>query len=204
MGIGARILKEEFLNNHEDIKKKILQERKYISIPDFIKYYEIEYNGKTYKGYGLEDKNGSIHLRQLDSQVKEICLGPSTYSKIVFESKYKPIEKTCYVVEGMMDAIALVQHKIPVEQPILVLNGVMNADKIKDEIKKYDRVVIMTDTDKAGREAAQRIIAATTNRQDVFVAVSYGEGNKDPDEMYRTGQAVKLVQVRKKVREEER
>jgi len=159
----------------------IFLERGYRMLPDWLQYFTVETNGKQYTGIGTQDVKGSIHLRFLstNTDLKEICFGPSSYTHI----KQTQRPNTVYIVEGIYDALALwnfgVQH-----DDIIILNGVGNAHQPLPALKDYKTVIIATDRDKAGQQAAKILFESLTKGQKAFRLVTKA---KDPDEDFRNG-----------------
>jgi len=90
----------EDIQNHPEIVKYILDNRKYEYIPNFVKYIEAIYWNNTYKGYGTIDSAGNPHIRVPGSKVKEYVLGGSTYTLI--KNPNKKSNDIVIVVEGIM------------------------------------------------------------------------------------------------------
>lgn len=174
LDVEAKPAKEVF-----EVVQYIQKERGYTELPDWLNYYKVEKDGKTYTGYGTQDVKGSVHLRFLgDASLKECCLGTSSYTHIKQGNS-----STCYIVEGIHDAIALWSYGVR-QDDILILNGVGNVRQAIPEVLGFKQVVIATDMDKAGQETAQIIAKSLKPQQKVFRLVTKA---KDVDEEWRSG-----------------
>jgi len=153
--------------------------RGYTELPEWLNYYKVEKDGKTYTGYGTQAVNGSLHLRFLGTaSFKELCIGNSSYTHIKQGNT-----GTCYIVEGIWDAVALWNYGVKADD-IIILNGVGNIKQALNTINYYREVIIATDMDKAGEEAAQLIAQSLKPRQKVFRLKTV---TKDVDEEWRSG-----------------
>lgn len=83
----------------------------------------------------------------------------------------------------MHDAIALWSYGVK-QDDILILNGVGNAKQVLNTISSYREIIIATDMDKAGQEAAQLIAKSLKPQQKVFRLKTV---TKDVDEEWRSG-----------------
>jgi len=155
------------------------QNRGYESIPNWLQWFVVLKNGKTYRGYGTQAVNGSIHLRFLgDASFKELCVGSSSYTHIKQGNT-----GTVYVCEGVHDAIALWSYGVK-NDDIVILNGVGNAKQVLNAIANYREIIIATDMDKAGQEATQLIAQNLRPNQKAFRLKTV---TKDVDEEWRSG-----------------
>jgi len=157
------------------------QNRGYESIPNWLQWFVVFVvkNGKTYRGYGTQAVNGSIHLRFLSTaSIKELCIGSSAPTLITQGNS-----NTCYIVEGVHDAIALWNYGVKTDD-IVILNGVGNARQAIPEVLGFKQVVIATDNDKAGQETAVEIVKHCSPKQKIWRLKTVA---KDPDEEWRSG-----------------
>jgi len=162
-----------------EVVQYIQKERGYTELPDWLNYYKVEKDGKTYTGYGTQAVNGSLHLRFLGTaSFKELCIGSSSYTHIKQGNS-----STCYIVEGVHDAIALWSYGVK-QDDILILNGVGNAKQVLNTISNYREIIIATDNDKVGQEAAQLIAQNLKPNQKAFRLKTV---TKDVDEEWRSG-----------------
>jgi len=162
-----------------EVVQYIQKERGYTELPDWLNYYKVEKDGKTYTGYGTTATNGSIHLRFLgNASFKELCIGNSSFTHIKQGST-----GTVYIVEGIHDALALWSYGVR-QDDILILNGVGNTKQVLNAIANYREVIIATDMDKAGEETAQIIAKSLKPNQKAFRLVTNA---KDVDEEWRSG-----------------
>jgi len=153
--------------------------RGYKTVPDWLNYYKVEKDGKVYTGYGTTATNGSIHLRFLgNASFKELCIGNSSFTHIKQGST-----GTVYIVEGIHDALALWSYGVR-QDDILILNGVGNAKQVLNTISNYREIIIATDNDKVGQEAAQLIAQNLKPNQKAFRLKTV---TKDVDEEWRSG-----------------
>ncbi len=174
LDVEAKPAKEVF-----EVVQYIQKERGYTELPDWLNYYKVEKDGKTYTGYGTQAVNGSIHLRFLgDASFKELCVGSSSYTHIKQGNT-----GTVYVCEGVHDAIALWSYGVK-NDDIVILNGVGNAKQVLNAIANYREIIIATDMDKAGQEATQLIAQNLRPNQKAFRLKTV---TKDVDEEWRSG-----------------
>ena len=154
------------------------QNRGYESIPNWLQWFVVKSNGKTYRGYGTQ-VNGSIHLRFLSTaSIKELCIGSSAPTLIT-----QGDSNVCYIVEGIHDAIALWNYGVT-NDSILIMNGVGNVKQVIPLLQQYKEIVVATDNDKAGQEAAVEIVKHCSPKQKIWRLKTVA---KDPDEEWRSG-----------------
>jgi len=154
------------------------QNRGYESIPNWLQWFVVK-NGKTYRGYGTQAVNGSIHLCYLSTaSIKELCIGSSAPTLITQGNS-----NTCYIVEGVHDAIALWNYGVKTGD-IVILNGVGNASQAIPEVLGFKQVIIATDNDKEGQVTAQLIAQNLKPNQKAFRLKTV---TKDVDEEWRSG-----------------
>lgn len=155
------------------------QNRGYESIPNWLQWFVVKSNGKTYRGYGTQAVNGSIHLRFVGAtSIKELCIGSSAPTLIS-----QGISGTCYVVEGIHDALALWSFGVKADD-IIVLNGVGNVKQALPLLQQYKEIVVATDNDKAGEVPAVEIVKHCSPKQKIWRLKTVA---KDPDEEWRSG-----------------
>ena len=157
------------------------QNRGYESIPNWLQWFVVFVvkNGKTYRGYGTQAVNGSIHLRFLSTaSIKELCIGSSAPTLITQGNS-----NVCYIVEGIHDAIALWNYGVT-NDSILIMNGVGNVKQVIPLLQQYKEIVVATDIDKAGQEAAVEIVKHCSPKQKIWRLKTVA---KDPDEEWRSG-----------------
>jgi len=114
--------------------------------------YHYEVGEKQYFGIGLKNKNGGVAVR---SPISKINLGKQgfSYFKLVDSSILS-------VVEGMFDAVSLVQLKTPdVYGDIVVLNSLSAINDLMSfvEDSHYQLVQLFLDNDEAGDNATDKL-----------------------------------------------
>lgn len=191
----------------KDFLKKI---RKVNDIPDFVR--EIEYKIKdkktgeikSYFGYGTKDEAGNYHIRFAlkNPKVKERVL--SLKKEKSSHTHIKKDKNIVAVVEGIHDAIALLNminnRKIDIYKnlSIIILNSVENIFKSLKDIEKYNTIIIATDNDNAGDMAKNRILHHIKSLKDKDKNKEVYQlmfDSKDIDDAYKQNKKVTIKHI---------
>lgn len=179
-----RILKSRPISR--SLLKKYLQSRG-IPLPiarSYCKEVSYECNKKVYYAIGLQNIKGGWELRNL------YCKSSSSPKSYTYIKKKKAHLLVC---EGMFDllSIAVLYPKDLANSDIIVLNSLSFLPRITIHFKKYQKVQLLLDNDKAGKRCASELIQHYNNVSDQ--SQRYKEF-KDPN--------LKLVAMKnKKIRE---
>ena len=150
----------------------------YKQIPEFVYKVKVYESDKTFEYYGIQDLKGNWHIRtfkakqQLKRVIRQNPIG-SYYSLFAYG------KRIIAVCEGLHDAMALWTLRLD-DYDILCLNSIANTDKALNVLNNYDKVIVATDNDEAGKTAKDKI--AKVLKGNLYEAVFKA---KDIDEAFR-------------------
>lgn len=152
---------------------------------------EVSFNigDKTYSAIGFENRSGGYELRN------DWFKGSSSPKDISFIANGS--NAVC-LVEGFMDFLSLVElgNKEYLNANFLVLNSVALLPRSIEILKSHHDVFLFLDHDKAGKEAAKKLVAAGINSID---SSGFYQGFKDVNEYLVSLQPTQEVrQVRRR------
>ena len=139
-----------------------LKFRKVYEQKDLVKEIHYELNGKKYFGIGFFNNSGGVEIR---NKYSKICLGKKDVTLIKNELDEA---KEVIVFEGFFDYLTfrnLEKHKISTSD-YLILNSTAMLFKVKETLKKYNKISLFLDNDINGKTIKSKIQKQYENVED--------------------------------------